>query len=147
MTLPSVLIKDTLLQAPANMIFGGTDDWAIYVGKMPVAPLRVVTIYDAPGRAPNPRWLLDYPSVQIKVRGNVGDYNIAGPKAVEIRNRLVGKPSYDAYDASGDRIVQINGMGDVSLLEWDDNDRPIFVFNLALITEPAATPGSHRDPL
>lgn len=145
MTLPSILMKDTLVND--SYIFAGVGDWHLWIGKEPTSPDRTITIYDAPGRAPNPRWLLDYPAVQIRVRGNTNDYKAAGDKAVEVRNRLLGRESYDAYDGLGDRVVAINAIGDISFIGWDDTNRPAFVFNLALIVEPANTAPTNREPL
>lgn len=146
MTIASVLIKDTLVNL--GYTFGGQGDWAIYIGKMPASPIRTITIYDAPGRAKNPAWLLNYPAVQIKVRGGVNDYKVAGDKINEISERLVGKPSYNAIDGLGDRIVSILSIGDYNFLEWNENGQPVWVMNLSMIVEPAAIPTvSQREPL
>lgn len=148
MTLPSVLMKDTLINETPPFVFGGNGNWAVYIGKQPALPDRVITIYDGPGLAPNPRWLLDEPSVQIRIRGGQNDYKVAGDKAIEVRNRLLGRTSYNAFDGLGDRIVMINAIGDVAFTGWDDPVRPEFVFNLRLIVEPApGTTPTHREPL
>lgn len=145
MTLPSVLMKDTLVAD--GFVLGGTGQWSLWIGKQPTSPDRCITIYDGPGLAPNPRWLLDYPSVQIKVRGGQNDYKVAGDKATEVRNRLLGRESYNAFDGLGDRIVMVNAIGDVAFTGWDDPVRPEFVFNLRLTIEPANTAPTHREPL
>lgn len=146
MTIPSVLIKDTLVAD--GYVFAGSGDWRLWIGKQPTSPDRAITIYDAPGRAPNPRYLLDFPSVQIRVRGGQNDYNVAAAKATEVRNRLLGRESYDAYDSLGDRIVSITAIGDIALTGWDDASRPEFVFNLAMIVEPSpTTTPTNRVPL
>lgn len=148
--LPSELIKDTLVHD--GYTFGGSGDWHLWIGKEPASPDRSVTIYDSGGLAPNPRWMIDYPSIQIRIRGGQNDYKVAGNKAQEIRNRLIGRESYDAYgtnsDGSKDRIIAINGTGDIAFIGYDDNSRPAFVFNLALITEPSPTSSpTNREPL
>lgn len=148
MTIASVLMKDTLLNESPAFVFGGVLDWAVYIGKQPDRPDRCITIYDAPGLAPNPRWLLDEPSVQFRIRGGQNDYSIAASKAVEVRNRLLGRESYDAFDGLGDRIVMITAIGDWTFDGWDDVQRPEFLFNLKLIVEPSpSTSPTHRDPL
>jgi hypothetical protein len=145
-TIPSVLMKDTLVAD--GYVFGGSGDWKLWIGKQPASPDRTITIYDSAGGTPNPRWLLDYPSVQIRVRGGQSDYLLTANKATEIRNRLLGRPSYDAYDGLGDRIVHINGLGDIAFAGWDEVTRPEFVFNLALIVEPSpSTTPTNREPL
>ena len=149
----SELIKDTLVAD--GYVFNTTaGDWRLYIGKQPTSPDRVITIYDAPGLAPNPKWLLDYPSVQIRIRGGQNDYVVASRKAVEVRNRLLGRESYNAYvanpapDNGKDRVVAINAIGDISSVGWDDSQRPEFVFNLAMIVEPSPTSTpTNREPL
>ena len=146
MTIPSVLIKDTLVADGYLFTPGGP--YHLWIGKEPASPDKAITIYDGPGLAPNPRWLLDYPSVQIRVRGGQNDYPDAAAKAVEIRNRLLGRESYNAYDGLGDRIVSITAIGDISSVGWDDSQRPLFTFNLSMIVEPSpTTTPTNRDPL
>lgn len=145
MTLPSVLMKDTLVGD--GYTFGNSaSSWSLWIGKMPSSPDRAVCIYDSGGRNSNPAYLLDYPSVQIRVRGGQNDYQQSGEKAQEIQERLLGRESYD--HASGDRIVSITSIGDCSFLGWDNTNRPEWVFNLALIVEPSpATTPTNRVPL
>lgn len=148
MTSPTVLIKDTLVHD--GFVYGGAGDWAVYIGKQPQAPDRCITVYLAGGLPPNPKWLLDYPSVQVRVRGGQNDYILAEQKAIEIRNRLVGRESYNAYDALGDRVDSITGIGDVAFVGWgtDELVRPEFVFNIRMIVEPSpTTPNTNREPL
>lgn len=120
-------------------------DWDIWIGKQTTSIDRCITIYDAGGLAANPKWLLDYPSVQVKVRGNSNDYKVAYEKAKQARDLVLGVPSYTA--ANGDRIVQVNSIGDVGHTGWDDSQRPEFVFNLRMIIEPVFTANTHREPL
>lgn len=138
-------IKDTLVSL--GYVFGGVGDWAVYIGDQPDQPQRVVTIYDSAGGTPNPRWLLDYPHVQLRVRGGPNDYAVCVQKALILRNMLLGRASYDALNGNGDRIVAINSVGDVAFTGKDDQNRPEFVFNLALIVEPVKTAETQREPL
>jgi hypothetical protein len=155
MVFPAKLASEHIKDALVNdgFIFGGNSgDWHLWIGKQPGSPDRTITIYDSAGAAPNPKWLLDYPSVQLRVRGGQKDYQIAGQKILELRNRLVGKESFDAYvphgDGSRDRVVAINAIGDIALVGWDDAARPEFVMNLALIIEPSPTTSpTNREPL
>lgn len=140
---PAAHMKDLLVTA--GYTFGGAGNWAVYVSKQPDTPNQCITIYNSGGLEPNPRWLLDFPSVQVRVRGGIGDGENAWIKAKEVRDRLLGKQSYTA--SNGDRIVHINGIGDIALTGYDDQHRPEYVFNLRLITEPTAQTGDNRDPL
>ncbi len=147
MSLPSVLIKNTLVHD--GFVFGPGGDWHVWIGKQPTTPDRTITIYDSGGRTPNPKWLLDYPSVQIRIRGGQNDYDVASQKAIEVRNRLLGRESYNDYAGSGDRIVAINGVGDVAFTGWEEGTiRPEFVINFTMIVEPSpATTPTNREPL
>lgn len=149
MTIASILMKDTLVHD--GYVFGTNTNWSLWIGKQPKFPDQSITIYDTGGRPPNPRWLLDYPSVQVRIRGGQNDYELASQKAFEVRNRLLGRESYNAYDGLGDRIVMINGIGDVGFVGWstkDDLVRPEFVFSLSLIIEPSpTTTPTNREPL
>lgn len=139
---PSEGIKDLLVEA--GFVFAGTADWAVYIGKRPDNPERVITVYDSGGGTANPRWLLNYPSVQIRVRGQDGDYKQAYETAEAVKNKLLGLPS---RDLNGDRWVQINMAGDIGFLGFNQNEQPEFVMNFNLIIEPADSPGDNRDPL
>lgn len=128
-------------------VFGGSGDWALYIGGLPAStPIRVIGLYDSGGKDPNPKWLLDYPSVQIRTRGGVNDYAIAFQQARRARDLILGVSSYDA--PNGDRIVMANAIGDVAYMGKDDSARPEFSFNFALIIEPAQTAdNTNREPL
>lgn len=146
MTIPSVLIKDTLVAD--GLKFATSDDWSIWIGKEPKEPSRSITIYDVAGSAPNPKWLLDYPSIQIRVSGGPNDYKEVAEKAAELLNRLNGRPSYNAYDGGGDRVVMINALGGISFIGWNENNEPSFIINFDLIIEPSPTTSpTNREPL
>lgn len=140
--LPSVGLKDLLVAQ--GFTFGGSADWAIYIGARPVTPNRSLTIADTGGTEPSPRWLLDFPSAQIIVRGNEGDYKVARDKAQEVKDILLGTPS---QDLNGDRWLHVNMAGEIGFIGFDDSDRPLFSLNFNLIIEPAPTPNSNRLPI
>jgi len=121
--------------------------WDITIGRMNDLPDDQITIYQVGGNKPEVRWLVDYPAIQIKVRGGANNFKAAREKAEILSNLLVGQASYTA--ANGDRIVSIGGIGTVGALGWDDKKRPEFVLNLSMITEPHPDnrPNSNREPL
>lgn len=146
MALPSVHMKDILVSKGYTFgTQGAVGTWSVWIGKQPNAPDRVITLYDSSGLAPNPRWLLDYPGVQIRIRGGQQDYQTAALEIRKVRDYLLGINSYDASD--GDRIVHVNGIGDIMHTGWDDANRPEFVMNLRLIIEPASNGQTNREPL
>lgn len=142
MGLPSQGFKDLLVAA--GFTFGGSADWAIYIGVKPIAPLRVIVITDSGGNTPDPRWLLDYPKVQVSVSGSASDYQACMLKCQQIKQILLGLPS---QDLNGDRWVSVLMAGDFAFVGFDTNRQPEFVGNFSLIIEPAQAATDNRDPL
>lgn len=143
MTAPSVGIKD-LLVAAGDGVFAATTGWSIHIGKEPTTPHTTITIYDSGGLTPNPAWLLDFPSIQVRIRGAPGDYIGAQQKIVDCKNTLLGLPS---QDLNSDRWVSVRQIGDINLIGYDDSNRPMFTMNFSLIIEPAVVGGENRIPL
>lgn len=139
---PVVGIKDLLVAASVGT-FGAASGWGIYIGKSPDLPDTCVTIYAAGGASPNPKWLLDFPSVQIIIRGSEDGYVAARAKAQVIKDTLLGLPS---QDLNGDRWVGVWQVGDITPMGFDQKQRPLFSLNYRLIIEPADGT-DNRDPL
>jgi len=140
---PAVGIKDILV-AKGLGTFAATTGWGIFIAVEPVSPDTAITIYNSGGSAPNPVWLVDYPSVQVRVRGTVNGYQAAYSKMVAVRDTLLGYPS---SDLNGDRWVAVNQIGELVELGQDDSNRPLFVVNFRLIIEPAKSAESNREPI
>lgn len=134
MTDYSVGMKDLLVTAGVGVF--GTN---LFIGKMPRTPDAAVSIMQTGGRPANPKWLLDYPSMQVMVRGAKNDYVGAQAKALAVKDALLGHPS---QDVNGDRWVQFNMLGDIMLLGYDEEDRAMFSLNWSLIIQPAS--GTNR---
>ena len=142
--IPSVLIRTLLSGANLGEV-ESLNDWSLWIGGQPTnKPIRCVAIYDSGGLAPDPKWRLDNPSIQVRVRGGVNDYEEAFKKAKELSNFLVG---IESQDVTEDRLVAINAIGDVAYIGRDDKNQPEFVFNLRLITEPGIATVTNREPL
>jgi len=132
---PSTGFK-TLLAAHA-----AASGWQIEIGRMPSTPDQVILIMDTGGLTPNPKWLLDFPSVQVVVRGKVGGYLNTFNEAKAVKDILLGAPS---QNLQGDRWVAVNMAGDMGFIGPDENERPTFSMNFALIIEPQSVPNSNR---
>lgn len=130
MTSPAVYAGGLL----GNAIVDGVTGWTLRYGKMVSTPNRVVVLTDSGGQSPNPRWKIDYPTFQARVRGGNGEYAEAYDKAKEVRNKLLGIDSQDL--AGGDRLVSIICVGDIGFMGYDENDRPEFSVNFRAIIEP-----------
>ena len=141
MTSPAQDFKSILLTAGV----GSTDpdtDWGVHVSKEPESPHRTITIYDTGGAEPNAKHLLDFNTVQVRVRGNVNDYPVAHTKIKDVKNKLLGLPK---ETVNGTVFVGVWAVGDIIFLKYDDNNRPIFVSNWRTALEPAS--GTNRTPL
>ncbi|MFV2014006.1 MAG: minor capsid protein [Candidatus Heimdallarchaeota archaeon] len=130
---PTVIIRDLLVTAGVGN-FAATIGWGIYIHKEPEAPDSVITIYETGGKPPNPAWLLDFPSIQVRIRGSKGDSVLARAKASEVMDNLLGAP-YQAV--TGGDLGSITSIGGINSLGWDKNNRPIFTTNFNLILEPS----------
>lgn len=127
-------IKDLLVGASIGVFPPDTGDWIINIGRLTDEQDQMIAVSRAGGKAPNPKWNIDFPSVQVRVRGGKNGYLAAEQKARNVKDCLLGLPS---QDLNGDRWTAINMIGDIAPMGWDPNDRPIFALNFALIIEPA----------
>ena len=117
-------------------------DWGVHISKEPTSPNRAITLYDTGGAESNPKHLLDFPSVQVRVRGKKFGYQEAYQKILDVKNELLGLPS---QTINGSLFSGVWAIGDIIFLRYDDNNRPIFVSNWRTAVEPAS--GTNRTPL
>lgn len=119
---------------------GASSLWPIMIGTEPDQPNEIIVLYDTPGTAPNPKFLLEYPRFKVVVRAT--RYDEAYAKAEEIKSHLLGLPS---QDINGIRYVGIYGVMDTFHLKADQRGRHVFVNTWRTIREPLV--GEHRQPL
>ncbi len=122
----------------------GTSGWRLETGAMPKTPDRIIMLTDISGQDPNPKYLLDFPAAQIMIRGEVGGYIATEAEGKAVQNILLG---VDSQDIGGDRLVSITQNGGLGFIGRDENERPLFALNLAMIIEPATDPNDNRTPL
>ena len=91
---------------------------------------------------PNPKWLLDYPTAQIMTRGEESGYLDTFREAKAVKDLLLGITPYTTVD--GDRVVSITINGDLGFIGRDENMRPMFTTNFAMIIEPQVVGNSNR---
>lgn len=121
-----------------------TSGWEIKVGRLVDKPDKLIVMMDTPGQNPNPKWLLSYPFIQAIVRGPKDGYGAGWAKAKEVQDVLLG---LEPQDVNGDRWSGVTGVGDISFVRYDDNNRPLFSVNFRLLLEPATSPLTNREPL
>lgn len=137
----SVNCKDILVTAGIGT-FGATSGWGIYISREPDSPHTCVTVYDVGGLTPDPKWRLDYPSVQVRVRGAPNGYIDASTKAQAVKDALLG---ITPQTINTDNIRGIVAIGDIAFLSYDEQRRPIFTQNWRFTVQPAA--GTYREAL
>ena len=115
-----------------NVSNGPTYD--LNVGQFPVTPDKAVLINAAGGRPPYPHLALNFPSVQVMVRGKPSGYTEAREEMRLICNLLLGMGSTVANE---DTYRSCNQLGDVIYLGQDNRGRPIFSANFWYIVEPS----------
>ena len=124
-----------------------TSGWSMHIGRMPddrQIPDTALAVRLSGGEPSNPKWLLDFPNVQVTIRGAANGYQAAYDKAIEVHDVLIGLV---AQDVVGGRIDSVTGIGYINALGFDSNERPEFTVNFRLIVEPNGTPNSKRLPL
>jgi len=132
---PSELVKSVIAAGlPAST-------WSLEIGTAPDTPNKVTTLTDTGGLDPNPKYLLDFPTVQVVVRGDPNGYVAARTEARAVKDVCLG---VDSQDIGTDRLVAINQLGDVAYIGRDDQMRPMFSINFALIVEPAESANTNR---
>lgn len=130
--LPSMDIKDMLVAASIGT-FAAKNGWAIYIGEEPPEPDTCITIYDTGGFDPNPAFLLDFPTIQIRVRGSESGFVEAFNKMQSIKDELLGR---DVEVWNTTRYDGIWMVSDIVYLGTDERNRPLFVTNWRIAREP-----------
>jgi hypothetical protein len=137
---PSEDLKDELISSAVGVgEFAATSGWSVHISKMPDSPDTCIALYDTGGFAPSPKWLEDYPTVQIRVRGTAGGYKAAWQKAIDARDALLGLPTTTLNNTIYQGVWVDS---DVAFISYDDKNRPLFTCNLRISREPAS--GTYR---
>lgn len=141
MTSPAIGVKDMLVAAGLGS-FAATSGWNISVGKFPTAPDTSIVCNEVGGLSPYPHLRLNFPSVQVMVRGSANGYVAASEKIREAVDALLGAPG---QTVNGDEWQGIRQMGDVAFIGYDESNRPLFTSNFSIIVEPKA--GGYRQAI
>jgi len=124
-----VLLEDirTYLEQQGLGVFG--ED--LFIGVMPSKPDNCIVLFEYAGE---PMDLVDshleYPSLQVLVRNT--DYPAGRQKIEEITKTLHG---VSEQIINGTRYLLIQARQSPFFLEWDENERAIFVVNFRIIKE------------
>lgn len=122
--------------------------WRLFRDTEPDSPDTTVTVYNTVGSRPNPKFLLDFPAVQIRVRGSAVGQDLAYDEIYAVKQKLLGIQARDlTYGAETHRVDSITMAVDINFLGRDTNDRPRYTLTLNMIVEPGATAADHRTAL
>ena len=139
---PAQVVKDLLVSGGIGA-FNSNTGWSICIGEPRVDPDTIILVNLVGGPSPYPHLLLNFPSVQVLVRGAKSGYVAGMAKANEIVNFLLGMSS-TTDTISGDVYRSCNQIGETAYMGQDDNTRPMISMNFSFIVEPAPEAGSHR---
>lgn len=123
-----------LLQIAAIGVIGGSN-WGIFLGKLPTSPNNAICCTASGGPSPFPHLTINFPSVQVMVRGKAGSYEETENKCREIVAALLGLP---AQNFNTDFWGGVRQLGDVISLGFDEVNRPLFSCNFSIIVETPA---------
>jgi hypothetical protein len=130
---PSDDILNYLSSAGVGTI-GAPIGWALANSFEADTPNTHVTVYDVGGFAPDAHWLIDYPQIQVRVRGDIGEYGTAYAKIQEVKDAILG---ITQTTMGGTLYVGILQFGDINFIQYDEPGRPILTANFQIIREPS----------
>jgi Bacteriophage minor capsid protein len=133
-----------LLEAAGLGVLGAETGWAIRISRTKDKPDTLITLYDAPGKAPEPGLDINEPTVQVIVRGAPNGYRDAYAKCLRIKDELLGLPS-TVMPPDNDIWASVTMPRDILSLGYDDNERPIFSLNFDLIIHQGDLSHSYRE--
>jgi hypothetical protein len=106
--------------------------WQMQVGQITDQPDQLIMLRNTGGLAGEIALAIDYPSVQIIVRGPAGEgsYSAAWAKMKQIKQALIAIPNGgSAYP----ELTLCKAKGDIQDLPYDDRKRFLCSFNIDLI--------------
>lgn len=143
---PAMAIVEILRAASIGVISGAASTWLLKVGRTLEEHHQQIAVTDTFGFKPDSKFLLDWPTVQIRVRGNPDDYDGAYVKMLEVKNFLTGHAPTTITPIGGGSsegtIDSITMLGDIGFVYYDDSSRPVWSGNFRLIQERTSDAGA-----
>jgi hypothetical protein len=122
------------LDVKAMLVASGVTT-AIYVSKEPTfTGTPILTIYDTGGEAPSPKFILDFPSIQIRSKAKT--YVVAYANLLQCVDLLNGRTPETKNTTRYTGILATTGIMQIGV---DENENPILVVNFKLFTENASS--------
>lgn len=141
---PSEGVKDILVEDGIGVFASESPNvWAIRISRMKDKPNKMICVYDTSGFPPEPGLDINYPGIQVVIRGEPDGYRDAWTKCARVRDSLLGRPS---ETRNGDIWASVTMTSDIVFTGYDDNERPTFSMNFLLIIHQGDLTNSHREP-
>lgn len=139
---PASLMAD-FVQAYLPTVGVDLAEWAIYVGKLPATPDKVISFIDSSGPSGFPHLLVDWPGLQVIVRGGQGGigYNDSWIMIQKVRDAILGMNAHPVEFPELDGVTERGHFGPMG---YDDKDRHTWSANFQLLVEPTANAITHR---
>lgn len=115
-------------------VVGGGSGWTAYCGQEMNDPDQTVTLLDSGGPAPEVAVGINYPRVQVVVRGTPNDYDGTYARALLVRKALLRLPT---PNVDYPELTVVTEQTDIQSLGRDSSGRPRLSMNFRLITTPA----------
>lgn len=129
MNAPSIDIQ-TLLAASSTGLASGTD---LFVSLEPdggnIAD-KIVTVFDTGGLEPATYVTLLSPNIQVRIRGERGEFEEGYALAELVRDTL---HAVSNTTVEGTRYIHIIASTDINFLGYDDNNRPVWTVNFRIM--------------
>jgi hypothetical protein len=138
--IPTDGITAILVAANVGVIPPAAGDWPIYEGQFPSEVDQCIMVREFGGRSSEVRIAIDYPSVQILVRGTERGYVTSRAKIEDIFLALQGIPSAPAEYPELTSAVAVGGR---TFAGYDEKGRPQWTVNFNLIE--SKNPQGYRD--
>jgi hypothetical protein len=136
---PAAGIIEILVDKGEGALAPTTDSWPIYEGQFPETTQQCLMVKDTGGRPPEVKVAIDYPSVQILVRGGQEDYMAVREKAQDV---FVALHAIDSSPTPYPELTSCLGLAPV-FLGYDANKRPVWAVNFNCIV--SKSPEGYRD--
>lgn len=143
---PAMLLRDYLVAYLNSKDIAILTGWAISIGKMPHEPDKQICLIDQGGPAAYPNLLVDFPGIQVLVRGGRGgtEYQSSYLQVRRVRDAILGMPNQPSEFPELDGVTE---RGHIVPLGYDEMDRHTWSSNYQLIVEPGTNTITHRSSL
>jgi hypothetical protein len=129
MNAPSVDMV-TLLGASSTGLTAGTDLFYSLEPDGASVLDKVVTVFDTGGLEPATYATLLSPNIQVRIRGDAGEFTESFTLAETVRNTLHGVKN---TTVGGTRYISIIASTEINFLGYDDNNRPLWSINFRIM--------------